>query len=443
MEKQHPIPFCPGIHDMAEMKDGLLARLRLPGGQLSANKAQLIADLAAKFGSGEIDLTNRANLQLRGITEATKTPLLEHLLVYDLVSKDPVHDRLRNITIDPLSGLLEAGVEELIDCTALAFQLDDALATLPGRAAFSPKLSFIIDGGGPSHIAGLPHDFAFIARPNSDETITFDMTIKGRPACLSLPQEHLITGITAMLTGLAADHQDASQPIRIKSLITEIGHEALLKRIAASLAAANVSDSALVTQDNNTPVSRPAALNPLIGHIAQANPGHHALNLALPNGRLQHFQLAGLAEVAHRFAGSELRLTPWQAIILTNITEEAIADVWQRAEALGLLTQPGEQNLCIISCAGSTGCIHGGFETKHKALAIREALGEMTTPGPLTIHLSACEKGCATRRVTDYLLLQRRGSPDITLHSRAAPSTTRLGKKVAEDDILREIKKII
>ena len=272
MEKQHPIPFCPGIHDMAEMKDGLLARLRLPGGQLSANKAQLIADLAAKFGSGEIDLTNRANLQLRGITEATKTPLLEHLLVYDLVSKDPVHDRLRNITIDPLSGLLEAGVEELIDCTALAFQLDDALATLPGCTAFSPKLSFIIDGGGPSHIAGLPHDFAFIARQQSDETITFDMTIKGRPACLSLPQEHLITGITAMLTGLAADPektQDASQPIRIKSLITEIGHEALVARIAASLAAANAVDLAPVSQGNNTPPSLPTALNPLIGAISR------------------------------------------------------------------------------------------------------------------------------------------------------------------------------
>ncbi len=431
------VPFCPGVHDLAEMKDGLLARLRLPGGQLSANKAQLIADLAAKFGSGEIDLTNRANLQLRGITEDSKTPLLDHLLAYDLVSNDPVHDRLRNITIDPLSGLLETGVEELIDCTGLASELDDALAKLACRAAFSPKLSFVIDGGGPSHIAAMPHDFAFTARQTPGGARSFAMSIKGKPTPYALPKAKLVAGITAMLTGLAEGHAPESPPLRIKALIKAEGPDALISRIGKFLpAGCNHPDKAAVP-----PPARPS-LNPLVGHISQAKRSLYALNFALPNGRLQHFQLSGLAEVAHRFAGSEMRLTPWQAIILTNITEEAIADVWQRAEALGLLTQEGEQNLCIISCAGSTGCIHGGFETKLRALEIREAIGEMTTPTPLTIHLSACEKGCATRQATDFLLLQRRGSPDITLHTRAAPSTTRPGKKVAEDDIIREIKKI-
>ena len=49
--------------------DGLVVRMRPRGGRLSAAQAAGIAELAERYGNGLIDLTSRANLQIRGVSE--------------------------------------------------------------------------------------------------------------------------------------------------------------------------------------------------------------------------------------------------------------------------------------------------------------------------------------------------------------------------------------
>ncbi|MGI2232337.1 precorrin-3B synthase, partial [Burkholderia vietnamiensis] len=60
--------------------DGGLCRIKLPGGRLAAAQARAIADAARRYGSGLIDATNRANLQLRGIRDGAAAPLAGALL---------------------------------------------------------------------------------------------------------------------------------------------------------------------------------------------------------------------------------------------------------------------------------------------------------------------------------------------------------------------------
>ena len=49
--------------------DGLVVRVRPRGGRLSSAQAAGIAELSARHGNGLIDLTGRANLQIRGVSE--------------------------------------------------------------------------------------------------------------------------------------------------------------------------------------------------------------------------------------------------------------------------------------------------------------------------------------------------------------------------------------
>ena len=65
--------------------DGLVVRIRPRAGRLTPDQARGIARLAALHGNGLIDLSNRANVQLRGVTEASHPALIDGLRALDLI----------------------------------------------------------------------------------------------------------------------------------------------------------------------------------------------------------------------------------------------------------------------------------------------------------------------------------------------------------------------
>src|SRR5690349_12873042 len=77
--------WCPGALRPMLSGDGLVVRVRPHGGRLSSAQAAGIAELSTRFGNGLIDVTNRANLQLRGITDRTHEPLMQALARFDLL----------------------------------------------------------------------------------------------------------------------------------------------------------------------------------------------------------------------------------------------------------------------------------------------------------------------------------------------------------------------
>ena len=416
---------CPGIYTLAEMKDGLLARLRVPGGRLSAKDLRTIAKVSSHYGNGTLDLTNRANLQIRGIEQASSQQFIDELIQADLITSDPIHDRLRNIAIDPLTGL----VDEIYECSELVKKLDKALSNLSCRAQLSPKFSIVLDGGGPSHISQLPHDFAFIAKQTNEGVVSFNVSLNNQPTILHVSPDQLVEKVMGWIEKLCAFYK--ADNMRMKNL----GKEHDFKTILQVMEDKPFEEDTFYNTKNK--------LAPLMGLCHQTQPNKVAINLSHPTGRLFHYQLVGLAELAQDFGQGEIRLTPWQSVIMPHIDQDHIADIWEKSEALGFLTQEPEQNLQILSCAGSQGCIHGGFETKMKALKIRDAFIDMGFPNPVTIHLSACEKGCATRAKTPYLVLQRKNEGDMRLYVNDAPSTKASGKPVPEEQLIPELKKLI
>ena len=71
--------WCPGALRPMPSGDGLVVRIRPPLGRLTQAQGQGIAELAARYAQPLLDLTSRANLQLRGIAEAHYPALLTGL----------------------------------------------------------------------------------------------------------------------------------------------------------------------------------------------------------------------------------------------------------------------------------------------------------------------------------------------------------------------------
>lgn len=134
--------WCPGALRPMPSGDGLLVRVRPWCGAFTLEQAAGLADIAATLGNGCLDLTRRANLQIRGLHETRIPALHEALDRLGLLE----HEAARSVMVDPL-----AGPEVRALALALGGALPDELPT---------KFGALVDGGGPLSIAGEPATLA-------------------------------------------------------------------------------------------------------------------------------------------------------------------------------------------------------------------------------------------------------------------------------------------
>jgi len=139
--------WCPGGVRPMPSGDGLLVRVRPWCGAFTLEQARGLAEIAATLGNGHIDLTRRANLQIRGLREENLPALHEALDHLGLLEDETA----RNVMVDPLAGP---------EVRALALALGRALPE--GRPA---KFGCLVDGGGPLSISGERADVALCVTP--------------------------------------------------------------------------------------------------------------------------------------------------------------------------------------------------------------------------------------------------------------------------------------
>ena len=152
--------WCPGALRPMLSGDGLIVRIRPFCGAFSLKQARGLADLARRLGNGHIDLTRRANLQLRGLLDEHLPELHAELGKLGLLDPDAETEATRNLMVSPLAGLDPA---ESLDVRPIARAIADALAADERLRALPGKFGLLIDGGGTVSIAAERADVALLA----------------------------------------------------------------------------------------------------------------------------------------------------------------------------------------------------------------------------------------------------------------------------------------
>jgi len=329
--------WCPSALRPMPSGDGLVVRLRPHGGRLSSAHAAGIAELAARCGNGLIDLTGRANLQIRGVSEESHSPLIEGLDRLGLVDADLQSENQRNILVAPFWC-------EGDDTHSLAAELEQALAGRP--LGLPEKFGFAIDCGESRAVAQAPADVRIERGIDGSLIVRADGAPRGR----TLAREEAIDAAIAL-----AEWFVASGGVRDGR-----------GRMAAQVATGKLPD--ILTGETQP---APALAVPDPGLVASG-----AL-VGLAFGQLRSETLGTLARLA-----PGLRLTPWRMMLVEGVRE--------MPQHPGLVTRADDPLLRVVACTGAPVCPEAFAGTRELAAALTPHI-----PAGTTLHVSGCPKGCA------------------------------------------------
>jgi ferredoxin-nitrite reductase len=134
--------------------------------------------------------------------------------------------------------------------------------------------------------------------------------------------------------------------------------------------------------------------------------GLNYLGVVLPVGRIQSEQLRALADVAELCGNSDVRLTPWQNLLIANIPDERVDEAQARIEAMGLDWGASSPRAGLIACTGNAGCKYAAANTKRDAMAIADYVEQrLELDQPINIHVTGCSHSCAQHYIGDIGLL--------------------------------------
>lgn len=347
--RTHPVDACPGALQLHAAADGGLARIRVPGGRLSVPAFRAVLSASASLGDGVLELTSRANLQIRALRAASSLGL--RLAAAGLLPS-ATHERVRNIVASPLAGPV---VRALVRDLDVALCARPALAGLPGRFLFA-----VDDGRG--DVAGLEADVTAVVNASSVAVLLAGVDVGIRT---SLPSAaSLMLDCAAEFLALRADEW------RIAELPSGPA------RIATALGCGPAD-----------PVSFGSAAGLPLGLIAQPD-GLVALGAAVPLGRLTQQHGSALLHAA----ATEIVITPWRGVVLPDLPRSHAEPA--TLEAAGLLLDPEAPGVAISTCTGRPGCAHALADVRADATAMIAAGTVTSTP----VHWSACPRRCGRPR---------------------------------------------
>lgn len=326
--------WCPGALRPMMSGDGLVVRVRAPLGKLTVDQARGVARLSQDFGNGLLDISARANLQMRGIREDAHEKLIADLRTLGLIDQDAQAEARRNVLLAPFWS---AG-----DVThAIATELSAAL-TAATDLALPGKFGFAVDCGGTPVLQDTAADIR-IERVGGALLLRADGADTGKP----VTRESAVPEALALARWFLDQGGAPEGRGRMHRLIARRGPP-------------------------------PAHAAPRIDASFAAKPG------AVPAGTLVALEFgqmpaATLAQLAEHGA---IRLTPWRALLV-----EGTAGL---PSLPGLILDATDPRLQVVACTGAPGCLQALSATRDLARDLAPHV-----PAGTKLHISGCAKGCA------------------------------------------------
>ncbi|MBT7906297.1 MAG: cobalamin biosynthesis protein CobG [Marinovum sp.] len=357
--------WCPGAHRPMISGDGLIVRIRPKLAQFSKNQLEEICRLSDIYGSGIVEITNRANLQLRGIDPRGHERLLDNLHQLDLLDRDLATEARRNIIITP--DWVQGDLSEQI---TKEFYL--RLSELPDLPA---KFGFAVDLGRIPRLQNVSADIRIERTADGTLLVCPDGSAFGRAATTKTLVDCII---------------DVARWFNATG-----GHSAKRMRIHLTNEALPKAWDLIPRNPQNIPL-----------HIGEISEGQI---IGIPFGQCNYQDVLQLLSMSK---AKTIRLTPWRSILLKD---GKTIDTDRR-----FITCHKDPLLQINACPGQPMCQSATVETRPLA---RDLAGKIKGK----LHISGCSKGCARSKDADITLVGENGTFNLIQDGHAGDTPQKTG----------------
>ena len=373
--------WCPTTRRPMMSGDGLLVRVKPAYSRLDAQALTFLADLSDQFGNGVLDLTSRANLQIRGVSEQAYPALLSSLQTAGLAGANLKADQL-NLTLAPFTGKNSLGWR----CADYLYAAADDLPELPAKFGFS------VDCGEKRYLTNASADL-FIEAASGGGVL---LRCAGSTDGLVTDEDNLLTSVRTILDwylGLQAGAPD-TPPVRMRKLL----------------------------EAHDPPYRATGHLPHAPEHQLAVGPAAGPHIIAAPYGQLTAGDLRQLAA-----ANSSVQITTGRMMIVETLP----------GPDSHLITTSEDKRLSVAVCPGAPHCPSASVRTRDLADSL---VRTGAWSGGKTLHISGCAKGCAAPEARDICIVGRDGRFDIVEKGCAwqAPSST----GILTTDILERVSEL-
>jgi len=421
-----------------------MLRIAVPYGLLSSKQVRTFADIARKYDRGYGHFTTRQNIQFNWINLEDTPQILADLAAVEMHAIQTSGNCIRNITADELSGV---AADEIIDPRPYAEILRQWSTFHPEFAYLPRKFKIAINGALEDRAAIAVHDIGLSVIRNAGGEIGFRVLVgggMGRTPILGseikpfLPWQHVMSYIEAIMRVYNQyGRRDNMYKSRIKILVKAIGIEEFARQVEEEWADIKDGPSTLTVEELErvsayfaAPAyeSLPAHDMQFEQHKVDSKPfsnwlkrnvkphkvqGYASVVLSLkktgvPPGDATAEQIDFVADLADRYSFGEVRVTHEQNLVLADVKQAALFDLWQEAKARGLATPNIGLLTDIICCPGGDFCSLANAKSIPIAEAIAERFDNLDFQhdiGEIELNISGCINACGHHHVGNIGIL--------------------------------------
>ena len=139
-----------------------------------------------------------------------------------------------------------------------------------------------------------------------------------------------------------------------------------------------------------------------VGVYRQKQKHKNYIGALIPVGVMTARQMRRLSDLAANYGSGQVRLTPWQNLIIPDVPDGFVETVKRQLVRIGFHYEATHVAGGLVACTGNTGCKFSATDTKGQAVALAAFLSKrVELDQPVNIHLTGCPNSCAQHYIGD------------------------------------------